>query len=38
MNVMISFRPRPLYPRERDPDTNWREDWVNPIEGLDAVE
>jgi hypothetical protein len=35
---MVSFTPRPLYPRERAPGTHWIGGWVNPRVGLDDVE
>jgi len=30
LRLMFSFMPRPLYPRERDPDTHWIRDFVIP--------
>jgi hypothetical protein len=35
---MVSFTPRPLYPRESVPDTHWIGGWVGPRAGLDDVE
>jgi hypothetical protein len=35
---VVSFRPRPLYPGERAPGTNWIGGWVGPRTGLDDVE
>jgi hypothetical protein len=35
---MFIFTPRPLYAKERAPDTNWIGGWVGPRAGLDAVE
>jgi hypothetical protein len=35
---MVSFTHRPLYPRERAPDTHWIRGWVDPRAGLDDVE
>jgi len=34
---MVSFTPRPLYPRERVPGTHWIGGWVDPRTVLDAV-
>jgi len=34
---MVSFTPRPLSPRERDPVTHWMRVWVGPKAGLDAL-
>jgi hypothetical protein len=34
---MVSFTPRPLYLRERAPDTHWIGGWVGPRAGLDMV-
>jgi hypothetical protein len=34
---VVSFTPRPLYPRERDPGTHWIGGWVGPTAVLDAV-
>jgi hypothetical protein len=34
----VSYTPRPLYPRERTPDTHWIGGWVDPRAGLDDVE
>jgi hypothetical protein len=34
---VVSFTPRPLYPRKRAPDTYWIGSWVGPRAGLDAV-
>jgi hypothetical protein len=33
---VVSFTPRPLYPRERAPSTHWIGGWVGPRAGLDA--
>jgi hypothetical protein len=33
----VSFTPRPLYPRERDPFTQWTGGWVGPRAGLETV-
>jgi hypothetical protein len=35
---VVSFTPRPLYPRERAPGTHWIRGWVNPRAGLDHME
>jgi hypothetical protein len=35
---VVSFTPRPLYPRERASDTHWIGSWVDPKAGLDDVE
>jgi hypothetical protein len=34
---MVSFTPRPLYPRERAPGTRWIGGWVSLKAGLDEV-
>jgi hypothetical protein len=34
---LVSFTPRPLYPRERAPYTHWTRGWVGPRAGLDTV-
>jgi hypothetical protein len=34
---VVSFTPRPLYPRERAPGTDWIGGWVGPRAVLDAV-
>jgi hypothetical protein len=34
---VVSFTPRPLYPRERAPGTHWIGGWVGPRAVLDAV-
>jgi hypothetical protein len=34
---VVSFRPRPLYPRERAPGTHWIGGWVGPKAVLDTV-
>jgi hypothetical protein len=34
---VISFTPRPLYPRERTSDTYWIGHWVDPRAVLDVV-
>jgi hypothetical protein len=34
---VVSFATRPLYPKERAPDTHWIGDWVGPRAVLDAV-
>jgi hypothetical protein len=34
---MVSFTPRPLYPRERAPGTHWIGGWVDLRAGLDTV-
>jgi len=33
---VVSFTPRPLYPKGRNPDTHWTGGWVGPIAGTDA--
>jgi hypothetical protein len=35
---VVSFTPRPLYPRERDPGPHWIGGWVDPRVGLDDME
>jgi hypothetical protein len=35
---VVSFTPRPLYPRERAPGTNCIGGWVDPRAGLDNME
>jgi hypothetical protein len=35
---MVSFTPRPLYPRGNSPGTHWIGDWVGPTTGLDYME
>jgi len=35
---VVSFRPRPLCPWERTPDTHWIEGWVGPRADMDAVQ
>jgi hypothetical protein len=35
---VVSFTPRPLYPREITPGTHWTEGWVGPRTGLNDVE
>jgi hypothetical protein len=35
---VVSFTPRPLYPRERAPGTHWIGGWVGPRAGLDDME
>jgi hypothetical protein len=34
---VVSFTPRPLYPRERTPGTHWIGGWVGPRAVLNAV-
>jgi hypothetical protein len=34
---VVSFTPRPIYPRERTPGTHWIGVWVGPRAGLDSV-
>jgi hypothetical protein len=34
---VVSFTPRPLYPKERAPGTHWIGGWVGPRAVLDAV-
>jgi hypothetical protein len=34
---MVSFTPRPLYPRRRTHAAHWKEGWVGRRAGLDAV-
>jgi hypothetical protein len=35
---VVSFTPRPLYPRERAPGTHSIGGWVDPRAGLDEME
>jgi hypothetical protein len=35
---VVCFTPRPLYPKERTPHTNWIRGWVGPRTGLNDVE
>jgi hypothetical protein len=35
---VVSFMPRPLYPRRKCPGTHWTGDWVGPRAGLDPAE
>jgi hypothetical protein len=35
---VVSFTPRPLYPRERAPGTHCIGGWVDPRAGLDDME
>jgi hypothetical protein len=35
---VVSFMPRPRYPKRNTPGTHSTEDWADPITGLDAVE
>jgi hypothetical protein len=37
MASVVSFTPRPLYPRERAPGTHWIGGWVVPRAGLEVV-
>jgi hypothetical protein len=32
---VVSFMPRPLYPRGKSPGTHWIGGWVDPRAGLD---
>jgi hypothetical protein len=34
---VVSFTPRPLYPRERAPGTHWIGGWMDPQVGLNDV-
>jgi hypothetical protein len=34
---VVSYTPRPLYPRERATGTNWIGGWAGPRTGLDDV-
>jgi hypothetical protein len=35
---VVSFKPLPLYPRERAPGTHFIGGWVDPRAGLDDME
>jgi hypothetical protein len=35
---VVSFTPRPFYPREKSPGAHWTGGWVDPRAGLDDVE
>jgi hypothetical protein len=35
---VVSFTPRPLYPRGKSPGTHWMGCWVDPRAGLDDLE
>jgi len=34
---VVSFTPRPFYPRGKDPGTHWKGDWMGLRAGVDEV-